>query len=227
MDFFETVSRRRSVRSYSAEPVPEAVIEKAVDAALQAPNSSNLQTCRIYWVRQRERKESLVEACLNQPAARTARELIVVTADPAAWKTGADFILKSFGPSAPKAVRVYYGRLIPFLYGWRVLNPLKWVLFNVGGLFRPLIRTPVSHRDVQEICVKSAALACENFMLAIAAQGFDTCPMEGFDACRVRRILGVSRGEQIVMVIAVGRRDETVPLFERYQLPRERVFSKI
>lgn len=43
MDFFEVVQKRRSVRKFTATAVPEAVIEKAIDAALIAPNSSNLQ----------------------------------------------------------------------------------------------------------------------------------------------------------------------------------------
>ena len=44
MEFFEVVKARRSVRQYTEEPVPEEVIQKALDAALIAPNSSNLQS---------------------------------------------------------------------------------------------------------------------------------------------------------------------------------------
>ena len=34
----------------------------------------------------KRKKEKLVEYCLNQPAARTAQELIVCVAKPNAWK---------------------------------------------------------------------------------------------------------------------------------------------
>jgi nitroreductase len=54
--------------------------------------------------------------------------------------------------------------------------------------------------------VKSASLACENFMLAVCAHGFDTCPMEGFDSTRVRKLLNLPGHALIPMVIAVGRR---------------------
>ena len=39
-------------------------------------------------------------------------------------------------------------------------------------LLKPLLFETVS---------KSTALACQNFMLALVAEGFDSCPMEGFD----------------------------------------------
>ena len=60
MNFFETVERRRSVRKYLKEPVPRPVMQKALDAALLAPNSSNLQPWEFYWVTQPEKKQQLV-----------------------------------------------------------------------------------------------------------------------------------------------------------------------
>ena len=36
---------------------------------------------------------------------------------------------------------------------------------------------------------KTTALACQNFMLSMRAYGFDTCPMEGFDSSRLKKIL--------------------------------------
>ena len=53
MDFFDLVNKRRSVRKFSNEKVPEEVILKSLRAALLAANSSNLQpwsivcSCRI------------------------------------------------------------------------------------------------------------------------------------------------------------------------------------
>ena len=86
MEFFEVVKARRSIRKYTNDAVPEEVMEKAIDAALLAPNSSNMQTWGFYWVRNLQKKELLVEACLNQSAAKTAPELLVVTAEPKNWK---------------------------------------------------------------------------------------------------------------------------------------------
>jgi len=208
MDFFETVKTRRSIRKYTSRAVPAEVIQKALDAALLAPNSSNLQTWEFYWVKSADKKAKLVEACMSQSAARTAQELVVIVANPALWKKTnpkmAEFITTV---NAPKLVATYYQKLVPFTYGTWYLAPLKWLIYNGVGLFRPMVRTPVSHRDVQEVAVKSAALASENFMLAITAQGFSTCPMEGFDECRVKRLLKLPFGSRVVMVISVGEAD--------------------
>jgi nitroreductase len=206
MEFFEAVQKRRSVRSYTDESVPEEVIDRALDAALLAPNSSNMQTWGFYWVRSQREKDLLVRACMSQGAARTARELIVVVAEPRRWKKNRAEMLRTLTENqAPQFALDYYSKLIPFTYGFRWLAPLKWLLFGVVGWFRPTPRRPWSGRDIEEVSIKSAALASENFMLAITAQGFSTCPMEGFDESRVRRLLKLTRADRVVMVISVGR----------------------
>ena len=43
-------------------------------------------------------------------------------------------------------------------------------------------------------------------MLAIAAQGYDTLPMEGFDERRLRKLLKLPSDALIQMIISVGRR---------------------
>ncbi len=205
MDFYEAVRSRRSIRNYTDAPVPEDVMRRALNAALLAPNSSNLQTWGFYWVRTPEKKKKLVEACLSQRAARTAKELLVVTAEPRRWKRNRGRMIEELDRAqAPKFMYPYYEKLIPFTYGFQILAPIKWILFNLIGVFRPIVRRPWSPRDREEVSIKSAALACENFMLAIAAEGYGTCPMEGFDELRVKRLLELGFGDRVVMVISVG-----------------------
>ncbi len=227
MDFFEAVNRRRSVRNYSDRIVPAEVINKAIDAALLAPNSSNMQTWRVNWVRTIEKKQKLVEACLSQGAAQTAQELIVFTTDPTKWKLSRTFILDSIKDNPRKDLHDYYGKLIPFLYGYQFLWPVKWIAVNFVGLFKPMVREASLPRHRQEMVVKTCALACENFMLAIAAQGFDSCPMEGFDSAMVRKVLGTPCSERIVMVISVGERTERGIWGERFRIPRSDVVREI
>ena len=58
MDFFETVKTRRSIRRFENRSVPSEVILKAFNAAILAPNSSNIQAWNFYWVRTPEKKKS-------------------------------------------------------------------------------------------------------------------------------------------------------------------------
>ncbi len=202
-------------------------MQKAIDAALLAPNSSNMQTWDIYWVRSPEARERLAIACMNQGAARTAQEIIVVTANGADWRPRRDAVLKEpYVQGRPDMVD-YYSKLMPMIYGFQWLAPVKWIAINVAGIFRPMPREVWCWRDRRETSVKSAALACENFMLAIAAQGFDTCPMEGLDSSRVRKIIGCPRSATIVMAISVGERTERGIWGERFRLPRSQVVHEI
>ncbi len=208
MEFFEAVRTRRSIRKYTSKPVPSEVIQKALDAALLAPNSSNLQTWEFYWVRSKAKKDSLVKACLSQAAARSAQELVVVVANTSLWKkTNPEMIQFTKKIRAPRLVVTYYERLVPLTYGFRWLSPMKRVLFFLIGLFRPITRGPFSTRDLQEVSIKSAALASENFMLAITAQGYSTCPMEGLDERRIKKLLKLPGEARVVMTISIGEED--------------------
>jgi nitroreductase len=230
MDFFETAQRRRSTRKYTAKPVPAEVMKKAFAAAQIAPNSSNLQTSQFYWVKSPESVKQLKEACLNQGAAVTAQELVVVVSQVGLWRTAATTILansrKDGGTVA--AIESYYGKLIPFLYTtFPGLSLVKSLLFFASGLFKPTPRRPTSRRDLDEVSIKSAALACQNFMLAISAQGYDTCPMEGFDERRVQKLLGVGRSSRIVMVLSAGERDPKGIWGPQFRLPLEHFLKEV
>ncbi|MEN9723740.1 MAG: hypothetical protein RJB38_1726 [Pseudomonadota bacterium] len=233
MDFFETLERRRSIRKFSLDPVPEAVIEKALDAAILAPNSSNLQAWDFYWVRTPEAKAALVQACFSQAAARTAQELVVIVADFRKWKRSLAPLLRFIeAVKAPKPVISYYQTLIPLMYRpglGSVLGMFRAVLAWGTGFFRPVPRVPYTFRDLQEVAMKSSALAAENFVLAISAQGYSSCMMEGFDEHRVRRLLKLPRGARITMVIAVGKEKdlESGTWGPRFRIPREEVIHRI
>jgi nitroreductase len=221
MEFFEALHRRRSVRNYTSKPVPADIMAKILDAALIAPNSSNMQTWEFYWVRSPEKKKELVKACLSQSAARTAQELIVVVSDDSLWKRNAKELFKIFKGRNEKRMMDYYGKVMPIAYGFRLLAPVKWLFFNVTGFFRPIVRRPWSARDISEVAIKSAALASENIMLAAAALGYDSCPMEGIDEFRIKRILKLRWRARVAMVISIGERDPEGIWGPQIRLPRE------
>lgn len=231
MEFFEAIKARRSVRQFKTESVPDDVIWKSFEAAILAPNSSNTQTWNFYWVKTQEARAKMEEACLGQSAARTAATLVAVVASPKAWKRSQGPLVdwaKASG-AHPKAIH-YYQKLVPMMYRWGVFNSLgliKAIFFQVGGIFRPMPRGPNTRRDVQEVSIKSAALASENFVLALAAQGYGSCMMEGFDEARVKRILGLAGSERVVMVIAVGRTDDKGIWGPQFRLPLRDVVHEV
>lgn len=231
MDFFDALRARRSIRKFEPEPIPDEVMERAFEAAVIAPNSSNMQTWDFYRVRSPEKRDALVKACLSQSAAKSAAELVVVTADPSLWRRSNPEVIRSLeGINAGKGALTYYRKLIPVMYQWGLLQwrvPFRMATTAIGGLFRPLPRGPHSRRDLQEVAVKSSALAAENFVLALSAQGYATCMMEGFDEPRVKRLLGLGGSSRVVMVIACGRAAPGGLWGPQFRLPIEQVVHDV
>ena len=210
-EFIKVVKSRRSVRVYNDEVVPEDVILSCLDLALLAPNSSNLQAWKFYWVKSKEKKKKLVEYCLNQPAARTAQELIVCVARPTAWSENSKKMLEILESKddSPEAVVNYYKKIVPLAYDQGFLG-IKGFLKKIAIFFlsisKPIPREPVSFSDMKIWAQKTTALACQNLMLSLRAFGYDSCPMEGIDSARIKRLLNLSNKDQICMVISVGKR---------------------
>ncbi len=231
MDLFEAISRRRSTRQFTADPVADEIIEKALEAAIWAPNSSNVQTWDFFWVQSQARKTALVKACLNQSAARKAQHLVVVSANPKLWRRSRSYLDAWVQrENAPTAVRTYYNRLIPITYTWGPLNCIGWLkklILNCIGLLKPMMRRPCLRWELEEVAIKSAALAAENFVLAVSAQCYDTCMMEGFDEPRVRKVLGLGWNHRIAMVIAVGKAADKPSWGQPYRLPQEMVVHRV
>jgi nitroreductase len=226
MEYFDVITARRSVRKFSPEPVPTEVVERAIDAALLAPNSSNIQAWEFHWVKDSAKRAALVEACFGQNAAETATVLIVAVARVDTWRRHRDWLVDAMAKTGPlpKMVKDYYAKAVPLSYRQGPANLFglaKSVIATGVGFFRPVPRGPNSRAALFTTVVKSAALACENLMLALTAQGYASCPMEGFDEVRVKKILGLNRHARIVMVIGAGRAAPNGVYGPQLRVPRE------
>ncbi|MDO9184340.1 MAG: nitroreductase family protein [Bacteriovorax sp.] len=231
--FKELVHARRSIRKFSSEKIPDAVVDECIDMALLAPNSSNLQTWEFYRIKSEQVKKDIVYACFSQPAAATASELIVCVARPSKWRDHCKQMLETFKAlpvETPKSAIVYYSKLAPFVYTVGFLNsltPLKWIFNTIVGIFKVVPREPISSFGLALWSIKSCALAAENLMLAFRAHGFDTCPMEGFDSHRVKKAMGLKGDARIVMIVGAGKRADGGAYGPRVRFPREQFIRTI
>lgn len=213
--FQQVIERRRSNRRFDANiKVPESVITTALKHAILAPNSSNMQCWEFYWIKSPAEKEKFASYCLGQGAAKTAKELIVFVTRGDKWKQRAQWnrnrIQEGIVGEPNKLQKRgldYYGKLMPLAYGndpFGFLTLARRTVSFFGGLRKPFMR--FGGKADQRVTVhKSCALAAENFMLSIAAADFDSCPMEGFDAWRIKNALNLPKGAEINMVIGVGK----------------------
>jgi nitroreductase len=223
--FFETVESRRSIRDFLPEPVPQEVLDRAIDAARLAPSSSNLQPWEFVILRSPGARAAAEAACLDQLPAKSAPLLVALVTRRDTWKRNRNEILRVFASRGPlrKSQTTYYGKLIPMIYTtgpFGILGPLKRGISRLVSLFKP---TPSlgSREDLRIMAHKSAALAAATFMLALRAEGYDSCPMEGFDPWRAQALLGLPRGAEVNMFLAIGKRSEKGLWWDRILMPRE------
>jgi len=128
------------------------------------------------------------------------------------------------GEKVPKSAKWYYQKLVPFVYGQGYLGlfgPLKKIALTLIGLFKEVPREPSSISQMRAWAIKSTALAAENLMLAFRAYGFDSCPMEGMDEQRVKKLLRLPGDAEVVMVVGAGERDTDGVYFPRVKFERE------
>ena len=228
--FEEIVNNRRSNRKFSSDvEVPDEVIKKALELAILAPNSSNMQLWEFHWIKDKSLQEKFHAICLNQSAAKTAKHLVAFVGRRDLWKSHAawnlNLVKQTIGDRDPtkreKRGLDYYGILMPLVYrrDWLGISTLiRRAICFIKGFSNPFMRIN-GNRDQNVIVQKSCALAAQNFMLAIGAQGFDTCPMEGFDPILARKALGLPKGAELNMIVAIGKGTSEGIHGERKRLP--------
>ncbi|WP_087025746.1 nitroreductase family protein [Thaumasiovibrio subtropicus] len=228
LSFEQLIQSRRSVRKYDQEtPFDHDAVTRSLKLALLSPNSSNMQLWAFHRVKSHDTREKLADYCMGQNAAKTANELIVITTTPEKWRARAEQnaqkvreAFKDRNDATARNAQNYYEKLIPFLYRNDPLGLMglarKMISFSLG-FKRPMVRE-VSKSDLRVCLHKSASLAAMTFMTAMRNEGYDTCPMEGFDSKRVRALLDIPKQHDICMIISCGKRIEEGIYGERHRV---------
>ncbi|MFM8233709.1 MAG: nitroreductase family protein [Holophagaceae bacterium] len=229
--FYEVVESRRTIRDFLADPVPTEVLERCIEAACKAPSSSNLQPWEFVLIENPQKRIEANHICLNQGPVKTAPVLLAIVTHWAHWRRNRDEILRVFearGPIRP-STRRYYSQIIPLVYTNGPFNLIGFWKPFVGRLLSIFRPTPSlqTKNDIRVMAHKSTALAAATLMLALRAEGFDSCPMEGFDPWRAKNLLNLGSQSEVCMFLAVGKRSEKGVWWQRILIPRVWTFRKI
>jgi nitroreductase len=233
----DAIEYRRSVRVFSDQDLDSEIVKKCLYNASLAPNSSNLQLWEFVHVSDDKILKKLSKACFNQNAAKTAKQLVVIVVRKDLWKKRANWNFEVISNQSKnnqisdkrlKQAKAYYKKVIPTLYTdfFGILGMLKSLIFQTIGLFRPTMRQ-VTSSDLRVVAHKSAGLAAQNFMISMAAIGYDTCPMEGSDTLKVKNILNLPSGSEINMVIGCGIRTNEGIYGDQLRVPFNEVYTYI
>lgn len=90
MDFYEVVRARRSIRAYTAEPVPDDALERILTAAQLAPSACNKQPWRLYVVRDADTRRQLFSPDRMAWAGDAPVVLVACSEPQNAWVRGDD-----------------------------------------------------------------------------------------------------------------------------------------
>jgi nitroreductase len=231
--FQKIIEFRRSNRKFDPNVnVPDEIIRTSLERAILSPNSSNMQLWEFHWIQSEDALKMMVPLCLGQQAAKTAKQMVVFVTRKDKWRERADWNLdriketiKGEPTKVQKMALRYYGIIMPLMYRSDLFGMTTLIRRSISffmGLRKPFYRA--GGKSAQRITVhKSCALAAQTFMLSIAAEGFHSCPMEGFDEKRVKKFLGLPSGAEINMIISVGLGTEAGIWGNRYRVPYDEV----
>ncbi len=230
---------RRSVRVYDEnKEIDSEIVKKCIQQAILAPNSSNMQLWEFHHITAKDILAKLAVACLGQSAATTAKEIVVIVVRKDLWKlrvkTHISYLTKLFGvklkdeySGREKFALNYYKKIMPFAYRdfFGIYGYIKYAISWLIGVFKPSYRQ-LRKSDMRIVVHKSAALAAQTFMLSMAAENYDTCPMEGSDTLRIKKILKLPSKSEINMVISCGIRKTEGVYGERFRIPFESIYKQ-
>lgn len=201
--FRDINERRRSVRDFDGRAIAPAVLQELIAEAMNAPSSANIQPYQFHVVTEPALKSAVAEACNAQKAAKTSSALIVLSVSQRTAESTLKLLEREQG-SIP-----YYAdghRKLRALFRYAPAMVFGALLSLVSFVLPVFTLMPFGRAGVRHWLSRSSIYAAQTLMLAASARGLDTCPMEGFDALKVSRLLKLPRGSVIPVVIAIGHR---------------------
>jgi len=209
--FSEIVQNRYSNTHYARKSVCRTILNDLLRLTQRAPSSFNTQPFKLIVLQDPALRNKVATHAMlgaNGDRVRNAPVTVVFAAD-----------LES-GRLMPRVVELFrqtgtfpegFLKKVPFFAtlfstGYR-FSLLRWCLYwgkrvamNVVGVFKAVPR----FERPETWAAKNTMLAAMTFMLAASSHGLTTCPMEGFDARRLRRLLKVPSRYEVPVVICVG-----------------------
>ncbi|MGR0187262.1 nitroreductase [Azospirillum aestuarii] len=200
----EAVRSRRSVRAFTAETVPRAVVEEILEAAGRAPSGSNIQPWKVHAV---------------AGAAREAlsADLRAAHFDPADAQAGAEYTYyptQWFEPYLARRRKI----------GWDLYGLLGIAKNDRAAMARQHARNydffgaPVGlfftmDRRMEQGSWLDVGMFMENVMVAARGFGLDTCPQAAFITYHriVRRHLDIPDTDILLSGMALGHADPNAP----------------
>ncbi|HEY0546484.1 MAG TPA: nitroreductase family protein [Pyrinomonadaceae bacterium] len=177
----QVLLERRATNHFTDEPVPDETLNAILKLAAQAPSGYNLQPWRFVVVRDAENRKRLQAAAFNQPKVAEAPVVVIAIGMKEEWQERADEVFSEGaerGAGSPDTWKQAKEGAVQFLTGAQKMD--VWVN-------------------------RHTMIAVTTMMLVAEAYGFDTAPMEGFNAAAVKTEFDIPEEAEVVALLAIGR----------------------
>ncbi|MEM9400202.1 MAG: nitroreductase family protein, partial [Verrucomicrobiota bacterium] len=172
----ESALKRRSVKSFKADPIPDDILNKIIEATIAAPSSWNFQPTRTILLKSQEQKQALADVAWGQKQIVQAPVVFVFAADIRGWENNMDQIIN-------QAVE---------LGAW----PEKFAGFIRENA--PGFQSGLGEKE-REYAIKDAMISASHAALAAESLGLGTCYMNGWDEDGVKKVIGVEDEEDVAI----------------------------
>ncbi len=173
----EAIETRRSVKHFDpAHQFTEEEIARLIGLAKLTPSSFNMQNYRFVLVQNPELRRQIRAVAWDQAQVTDASLLVIMCADLTAHSNN----LQRYWTHAPKEVQdILVPALTPFYDG------------------KPTL--------IRDEAMRSSGFAGMTLMLAARGMGYDSCPMIGFDAEAVAKLINLPTDHALSFMLAIGK----------------------
>jgi nitroreductase len=170
---------RRATAHFKSDPVPAEYLEAILRFAAQAPSGYNLQPWRFIVVREKQNRQRLQKAAMDQAKVGEAPVVIIAFAVKDDWKNHMDSIFQ-------EGVRRGVGKADQ--------------MENIEKMAAKYL----DHFPAAVWLNRHTMIAFTTMMLVAEAYGLDTAPMEGFDPEAVKEEFALPPEAEVIGLLAMG-----------------------
>jgi nitroreductase len=181
LDVARAAAARRSVRLYKQEPVPREDLDRIFEIVRLAPSAFNVQPWRFVVVTDPASKAQLGAAAYGQKQVAGAPAVIVLYTDMKQVLENVEDVMHPGMPADKRAAGAAGLRA-----SWSAKSDAEREQWGAGQGY----------------------IALGYLLLAASSLGYATSPMLGFDATKVKEILGLPAHVAIPAMVSIGRGDE-------------------
>lgn len=177
----EAIEKRRSIRKFKPDSIPEEHITSLLDSARLAPSGSNSQPWRFKVVRDPKTRQQLAETSYKQSFIAEAPVVFVCCIDLKSFIDGTVSGIQDLG-----RIGAVEGRIVKIIAD------------------RTERYTPVDIEELTPRVALNLAIAVEHIVLRALDFGLGSCWIRLFDEKAVKNLFGWGRNIHVVALLPVG-----------------------